>query len=334
MPGMRKAAVSGALVVMWSSGFIGAELGTRQAGVDTLLMWRFIIAAAILSGAWLLARRPRPSLPAVGGQAVVGLLSQGVYVGSIVGAIALGVPLGTTALIAALQPLLAATLAGPILGEQLAGRQWAGLAAGLGGVALVVGDDLATGPGTPWPAYLLPFAGMAGLLTGSVVERRLREPTGLIDALPVHCVASAAAFTVVALIGGRATPPRAAEFWLAVAWVVLLSTAAAYGLYWLSIRRYGVGHTSALLYLTPAATAGWAYLMFGQPVSAPALAGMVVCLVGVLAATTTVGGYRTGESRVSVGKNGEPRSGQVRVASAYSECGTPTDRCSPTPGVT
>ncbi|HSK97946.1 MAG TPA: DMT family transporter [Euzebyales bacterium] len=290
---MQRTAVSGGLVVMWSSGFIGAELGTRHATTDTLLMWRFIVAAALVGGAWLLARRPRLSRRALGGQVVIGLLSQGVYVGSIVGAIALGVPLGTTALIAALQPLLAATLAGRILGERATSRQWVGLVAGLGGVALVVGDDLATASSTPWPAYALPFVGMAGLLAASLVERRLAEPVGLVDALPVHCVTSAAAFAAAALLGGRATPPQAFEFWLAVAWVVLLSTVAAYGLYWSSIRRYGVGHTSALMYLTPAATTLWAFAMFGQPVSMAALSGMAICLAGVVAATVANANQRT-----------------------------------------
>src|SRR5215208_6397334 len=42
-----------------------------------------------------------------------------------------GVTAGTTALIAALQPLLAAALAGPVLGEHVGRQQWAGLAVGL-----------------------------------------------------------------------------------------------------------------------------------------------------------------------------------------------------------
>ena len=42
------AASSLALVVLWSSGFIGAELGTRQAPASTLLAWRYLIAGAIL----------------------------------------------------------------------------------------------------------------------------------------------------------------------------------------------------------------------------------------------------------------------------------------------
>ena len=50
------------LVVMWSSGFIGAELGTRFAPADTLLGWRYV-AAALIVGTWA-ALRGDPARPA------------------------------------------------------------------------------------------------------------------------------------------------------------------------------------------------------------------------------------------------------------------------------
>src|ERR687893_615417 len=45
-------------VVMWSSGFIGARLGTPEASTPTLMAWRFLLAAGLLLvGAFLLQRR-------------------------------------------------------------------------------------------------------------------------------------------------------------------------------------------------------------------------------------------------------------------------------------
>ena len=59
-------------------------------------------------------------------QGVVGLLAQGAYLTGVVGAVEFGGTAGTTALIAALQPLLAAALAGPVLGEHVgsSGQDW------------------------------------------------------------------------------------------------------------------------------------------------------------------------------------------------------------------
>src|SRR5918992_1258319 len=126
-------------VVMWSSGFIGARLGTPEASTPTLMAWRFLLAAGLLLvGAFLLQRR-LPDLREIAVQSVVGLLAQGVYLTGVVGAVEFGVTAGTSALVAALQPLLAAALTGPVLGERVSRQQWAGLAVGLVGVTLVVG---------------------------------------------------------------------------------------------------------------------------------------------------------------------------------------------------
>src|SRR5215211_5711984 len=150
-------------VVMWSSGFIGARLGTPEAGTPTLMAWRFFLAAGLLLvGAFLLQRR-LPGLREIAVQSVVGLLAQGVYLTGVVGAVEFGVTAGTSALVAALQPLLAAALAGPVLGEHVGRQQWAGLAVGLVGVALVVGGDVRVAEAPLW-AYAMPFAGMAGLV--------------------------------------------------------------------------------------------------------------------------------------------------------------------------
>jgi drug/metabolite transporter (DMT)-like permease len=89
-------------VVMWSSGFIGARLGTPEAGTPTLMAWRFLLAAGLLLvGAFLLQRR-LPDLQEIAVQSVVGLLAQGVYLTGVVGAVEFGVTAGTSALVAAL----------------------------------------------------------------------------------------------------------------------------------------------------------------------------------------------------------------------------------------
>ena len=286
------------LVVMWSSGFIGAELGTRAATADTLLMWRFIAAATVLGTAWLAVCRHRLTGHAVGRQIVVGALSQGVYVGSVAWAVALGIPLGTTALIAALQPIVAATVTGRLLGEHVRAREWAGLAIGFAGVTLAVKDDLSAAAGAPPAAYALPFTGMAGLLLASIVERRSVATMPVADALPIHVLTSAVLFSAIALATGRAVPPAEPSFWVAIAWLVGLSTVGAYCFYWLSVRRHGVTRTSSLIYLTPPTTGIWALLMFGQEPRLLTLAGMAISLIGVLVATVRATNQRAVRGKV------------------------------------
>lgn len=282
-------ALPAGFVVMWSSGFIGGRLGTATASTATLMIWRFALVAAglaLLAGLLGRLRRPRRTLSRreVAAQAVVGLFGQGLYIWGSVGAIEVGVGAGTAALIAALQPIMASALAGPVLGEPVSPRQWAGLGLGLLGVVLVVGADLTSADAAPWWAYGLPFLGMAALVAATLVERRTSAAaTPLVEALGIQTAASAVLFAVLAMATGQLAPPTVelGAFSLAVAWFIGLSTLGAYGFYWLTLRRTGVTHLSSLIYLTPPTTMLWAWLMFGDPVTLRALIGLAVCAAAV-----------------------------------------------------
>jgi drug/metabolite transporter (DMT)-like permease len=286
--GGRRHLAEAGFVVMWSSGFIGASLGTPEAGTPTLMVWRFLLAAGLLLVGVLLLRRRWPGLREIAVQGVVGLLAQGVYLTGVVGAVEFGVTAGTTALIAALQPLMAAALAGPVLGEYVGRQQWAGLAVGLVGVALVVGGDVRVAEAPLW-AYAMPFAGMAGLVAATLVERKenlrgsgLELPMDVV--LAIQCAASALLFAVMALFWGGLEPAGGSLFWGAVAWFVVFSTFGGYGFYWLNLKLSSVARVSSLIYLTPPTTMVWAYLMFGERIGLLAVMGLVICFGGVLLA--------------------------------------------------
>ena len=87
-----------AFVLCWSSGFVGAKLGTGDAPVLTVLMWRFLPASALLGLALALRGRPHLTPRSAGRHVAVGLLSQTTYLLTVYGAIGLGVSTGTTAL--------------------------------------------------------------------------------------------------------------------------------------------------------------------------------------------------------------------------------------------
>jgi drug/metabolite transporter (DMT)-like permease len=275
----RDLAAGAALVVFWSSGFVGAELGTRFAAPETLLAWRYAVAALLLA---LLAgvrgvRMRRSTLLRHG---VLGLLCQCLYLGGVVTGVALGMPAGTTALVAAVQPLLVAAAAGPALGVRTSPRQWAGLALGLVGVGLVVAGDAGVGD-APWWAFLLPVGGTAALATGTLLERRWRPAGTALDALTVQTVLAAGVFLAVAGAAGRLEPPAEPGFWWAVAWVVVLSSFGGYGSYLLVLRRSGAVRASTLLYLTPPATMLWTFLMFGEVPGPLAGPGVALCAAAV-----------------------------------------------------
>ncbi|MFL6120122.1 DMT family transporter [Actinophytocola sp.] len=274
------------LVVMWSSGFVGARLGTAHAAADTLLAWRYLVVA-VLVGAVAVVRRPRLAGTEVRRQAVLGLLCQALYLAGVVTGVGMGVPAGVAALIAVLQPLVVGALAGPVLGQRVRPRQWAGLVAGFAGVAVVVAGDL--GGGGHVLGYLLVVGGMLALSVGTLLERRWRLGTRPFDQLTIHCLVSCGVFVAAAAVTGRLAPPAAPGFWWAVLWVVVLSTFGGYGCYLLALRAFGATGASTLLFLTPPTTMVWALLMFGEPVGWTTAAGLAGCAAAVWLVLTRPG---------------------------------------------
>lgn len=283
--GKSRVLAEAGFVVMWSSGFIGARLGTPEASTPTLMTWRFLLAAGVLLVLVSVLRRPLPPPREVALQGVLGLLAQGVYLGGVVGAVEFGVTAGISALVASLQPILAAALAGPILGERVVRRQWVGLAVGLTGVVLVVCGDVRGGGDAPLWAYTMPFVGMAGLVAATLLGRKTTlTDTSLDVVLAIQCAASALLFAVLAQFWGGLEPVGGMHFWAAVAWFVVFSTFGGYGFYWLNLKLSGVARVSSLVYLTPPVTMVWSYLMFGESIGFGAAVGIVVCFGGVLLA--------------------------------------------------
>ncbi|GAA2458123.1 DMT family transporter [Actinomadura vinacea] len=278
--GRTDALLGGAFVVMWSSGFIGAALGSGSAPATTLLAWRFIPAAVLLAG-WLAWRRRRIPPRDLALHAAIGLFGQMGYLYGVFAAAEHGVAAGTSALICALQPIVAVALAVPLLGETVVPRQIAGLAVGLAGVALVVGGDLGANPGVPAWAYALPIGAMLALVGATLLERRTRPSIGVVEALAVQGTVSMIGFSALAALTGTLAPPADPAFWAAVLVLIVLSMFGGYGLYWVNLARGGVARISALLYLTPPATMVWAWLMFGGSLAPLSVAGIAVCAVAV-----------------------------------------------------
>ncbi|MGD6818272.1 DMT family transporter [Metabacillus sp. 113a] len=268
-------------VVMWSSGFIGARLGTAEANTFTLLMWRFIAAAIILGGWWLWKQRKKISAKTLFSQAMIGLFAQGGYLLCVFLSIESGVSAGTSNLITTLQPIAAAALAGPVLKESATIRQWFGLLLGISGVLLVVLGDLGSAAGVPLWGYALSFMAVISLVCATLYEKKTKDAVSIMDALPIQTLISAFLFTILAAATGHTAPPVNPDFWMAAAWLAILSTIGGYGFYWLNLKLGSVTRVSSLLYLTPPFTMLWAFFMFGDKIGSFTLAGMIICLIGV-----------------------------------------------------
>ncbi|WLG93623.1 DMT family transporter [Pseudomonas sp. FP198] len=270
-----------ALLLAWSSGFVGARFSIDYAPPLLVVFWRCLVVTLVLFPfvAGQLRRASRVTLLKNAG---IGLLAMAGYLAGITQGIALGVPAGLAALFADLLPIGLALLGAGALGQRLAPRVWAGLIVGLIGVALGTHGALAWGHAPLW-AYGLPLLGMFSLAIATLWQKRLpaSQSLGLLPNLWLQCGVSGLAFAVIEGTQGSLAPIPSTGFALSVLWTAGLSTIGGYGLYWLCLRRASTTRVASVLYLSPPITMLWAWAMFDEPLSWQMALGMAVSAIGI-----------------------------------------------------
>lgn len=281
------AAMPAVFVVLWSTGFIGAKFGLPYAEPLTFLLWRFVLVTGLLLILVAVTRAPWPKTAAeIFHIAIAGALVHAGYLAGVFGAIHKGVSAGEMALIAGLQPVLAAAAAGPLLGERVSARQWTGLVIGLAGVVLVVQHRIA--PGGTTGGYALALMALASITAGMLYQKRFCAHMDLRSGAVIQ-------FSVSALIMALAAPMLetmdvrwTGEFVLALAWLVVVLSLGAVTLLYLIIRHGEAARITSMFYLVPPVTALMAYWLFGEKLSLVTLTGMVMTVAGVALAVVRV----------------------------------------------
>ncbi|TPN81875.1 DMT family transporter [Mesorhizobium sp. CU2] len=269
-----------ALVVSWSSGFVGIRFASENADVMLVLFWRTLVSGLLLLPFALLIG-PRIGVRALLRQMMFGVAMMFLYLGGFALAIGQRVPTGLVALISDLVPLAIAALSQPLLGQRLSGRQWIGTALGAIGVLIVSLDSLTLGTAPPW-AYVLTVGAMLVFALATVVQKRM----GAID-MPIHqtlciqCLTAATLFALCAAWNGGLAPHLDGRFEFGIAWLVLFSTFFCYGIYYASLRLYSVAQVSSVIYLSPPVTMLWGWSLFNEPLSVAMFLGLAVTLLGV-----------------------------------------------------
>ncbi|MFC6335405.1 EamA family transporter [Pseudomonas sp. CCM 7891] len=271
-------------VLSWSSGFIGAKLGAQSAGAFNLLFWRFLLVSVCL-GLFLNVRLLRISWAHIRHHAVIGFLSQFLYLSCVYVAIQNGLPPGIAAIIAALQPLMTAALSTGSVVERSGGWQWLGLMIGFAGVSIVIaGQYSSSGADVGLVMYLLPMVSALGLTLATLYERRSvqAQHNGLTLALFIQSLLTLIGFTVAVLYTDTLSIPHEPEVLVSIVWLTVFSTFIAYLSLWMLLRVMTATDVASLVYLEPPVTLVWAALMFGDVISASTYVGIAVVVAGLI----------------------------------------------------
>ena len=279
-----------ATIAIWAYSWIVMKQVLAYAGPFDFAALRYLLGAALLFAAMLLARqslRPPPLLPTV----AIGLFQTAAFQGLEQWALLDG-GAGHVSLLAYTMPLWAMLLAWWVLGETPTPRHWLGLALAAFGLLCIL---------RPWQdmgtalSATLALAGGVAWAVGTVLSKRLfRDHAPSVLSLTAwQMLAGGIALGIVALV----VPERAIEwspaFIAGLAYSVVLASSLAWWLWSIVLQRLPTTVAGVSSLGVPVVSVLLAWLILHERPSALELVGIAFVLLG-LVAVSGVGSRRRG----------------------------------------
>lgn len=277
-------------ILIWAYSWIVMKQVLAHAGPFDFAALRYLIGAAVLFAALLLARqslRPPPLLPTM----LIGLCQTAAFQGLEQWALLDG-GAGHVALLAYTMPFWAVLLAWLLLGDRPSGRHWLGLALAALGLLCII---------EPWHdlgsvlSTTLALAGGVAWAAGTVLSKRMfrRHAPSVLNLTAWQMLIGGLALGITAL----AVPQRAIDwdwpFIGALAYSAVLASSVAWWLWSIVLQRLSTTVASVSSLGVPIVSVLLAWLILHEQPSMMELLGIVFVLLG-LAAVSGVGVRRTG----------------------------------------
>ena len=122
---------------------------------------------------------------------------------------------------------------------------------------------------------------LVSITLGTVYQKRFCGNFDLRSGSVIQFAAAGVAILPFALVFETMSIDWSIELGLALAWLVIVLSIVAISLLALIIRRDAATRVVSLFYLVPPATALEAYFLFGETLSATAMLGMLLTIIGV-----------------------------------------------------
>jgi drug/metabolite transporter (DMT)-like permease len=193
---------------------------------------------------------------------------------------ATSLPAGYLAIINGLVPLSAAVIGAPVLGERLGGARIAGFVLGIAGVALIVNLG-------PVELNARTLAGTAAAVAGAMLWGwagvLIKQRTGRLPAMGAAAGTIGFAAVLMAPLWTLAPPPSTwtVEAAAAILALGLLCSGLAYLPFFSLIRDIGPARTLTVGLAVPVLGILWGWLILGESVTVPMLAGAALVLVAL-----------------------------------------------------
>lgn len=280
--------LAGGFVLLWNSGFIGAEYALPYTGSFTLLFWRYLALTFLIyfylqitnRFRWVERRIMAPHL-------IVGVLAHGVWLSCVLLSLEYEVPAGIIALVVALQPMATGAFSRIVVGESTPLYRWMGLIIGFAGVAISVLSRINFSDAASVFGYFIPFGSVIAITAASLIQRKMevrntayRLPVDL--ALFYQCLATTLALALPAIALEQLQTEWNPRFISTMLWLIFGVSLGAYALMWLLIERMEATRVASLFYFGPPVTMLMAWIAFGDTLTLMDIIGLIVIFAGVL----------------------------------------------------
>lgn len=273
-----------AFVVIWASAFISAKAIIADATPFAALSFRFAIVTSSFALLYVvLARKQWLTLPQMGHAAITGMLFHGFYLGGVFWALSTGLSATLAALIASLQPIFVALLAGPLLKEVIGLRQWGGIVMGFTGAVIVIGFDI--GGAMPLAALLICIGALGSSIIGTLYQKKFGQDLPLIPSNIMQAFAATLLHLLLISLFEMPAINFTPNFITGMAWQILAVSFGAYVMLMVLLKRGTANQTSSLLFLVAPIAALQAWLVLGELLTLADIAGLCLASIGVFIAT-------------------------------------------------
>lgn len=289
MPGIsaRMSASDWALLLLlsliWGGSFFLIAVIVGHLPVLWIVALRVLIAAALL---WVIVLATGKALPRGAGLwgafLIMGVLNNAVPFGLIVWAQG-SIPAGLASILNATTPLFTVLVSTVVLADERAGlMRLAGVAVGLGGVAVMIGVDELAGHGHGVLPQIAMLGAAVSYACAAAFGRRFRAQ-GIDPLVTAAGMVTGSSIVLLPLAMWRDGMPPAAvpQVWLALCVLGLVCTGLAYVLFFRILGRAGATNISLVTFLVPVSAILLGWLFLDEALGLPQLLGMAVIGLGL-----------------------------------------------------
>ncbi|CRL50437.1 drug/metabolite exporter YedA [Pseudomonas sp. P154a] len=283
MPGLRRfplplIAAFFALYVIWGSTYLVIRIGVEYWPPLLLAGIRFVLAGTLMYAFLRWRGAPAPTWAQWKAAGMIGILLLACGNGGVSVAEHMGVASGVAALAVATVPLFT-LLFGYFWGARNTRLEWAGIALGLIGIAMLnLGSNLQS---SPLGALLLVFAA-ASWAFGSVWSKHVPLPAGAM-ASAVEMLVGGVALLIGSVVSGehlQAMPPI--EGWAALAYLTFFGSIIAFNAYMYLLKNVRPAAATSYAYVNPAVAVLLGIVFVGETIGIEEGLAMLVIISAVV----------------------------------------------------